>query len=191
MKRAPGCHCAILSCLSPRQSTADFASVASRNAHAHSTHPGKAGPENRYWVYSLRWLFSGFGLCSVSRLFENCMMIVKSYVDVQHCKTVVPTGSYSTVPRSQSLGIYCPHHSPRPCKLKLCNGLWNGLSDTTFVTECCFTKFSRALQNILSKFVYCRNRTFYANFKPKLCTCAQSHALGTFTKFQLAILTIT
>ena len=50
----------------------------------------------------------------------------------------------------------------------------------------CLTNVSRALQNILLKFVYCRNRTSCANFKLKLCTC-QSHALGTRTKFQLEI----
>ena len=54
----------------------------------------------------------------------------------------------------------------------------------------CFTNVSRALQGILSKFVYCRNRTSYENFKLKLCTRAQSPALGTRTKFQLEILTI-
>ena len=54
----------------------------------------------------------------------------------------------------------------------------------------CFTKVSRALQDILSKFVYYRNRTFDENFKLKLCTWAQSYALGTRTKFQLKILTI-
>ena len=35
-----------------------------------------------------------------------------------------------------------------------------------------FTNVWRALQNILSKFVYCGNSTCYANFKLKLCTCA-------------------
>ena len=54
----------------------------------------------------------------------------------------------------------------------------------------CFTNVSRALQDILLKFVYCRNRASYKNFKLKLCTCPQSHALGTHTKFQLEILTI-
>ena len=54
----------------------------------------------------------------------------------------------------------------------------------------CFTNVSRALQYILLKFVYCRNCSFYQNFKLKLCTCAQSMALGTPTKFQLEILTI-
>ena len=54
----------------------------------------------------------------------------------------------------------------------------------------CFTNVSRALQDILLKFVYCRNRSSYENFKLKLCTCAQSMALGTRTKFQLEILTI-
>ena len=29
------------------------------------------------------------------------------------------------------------------------------------------------------KFVYCRNQTSYENFKLRLCTCAQSIALGT------------
>ena len=52
------------------------------------------------------------------------------------------------------------------------------------------TKFSRAIQNILSKFVYCRNCTSYENFKPILCTCVQSHALDTRTQFQFEILTI-
>ena len=37
--------------------------------------------------------------------------------------------------------------------------------------------------------MYCRTRT-YENFKLKICTCAQSHALGTHTKFQFKILTI-
>ena len=54
----------------------------------------------------------------------------------------------------------------------------------------CFTNVSRALQNFLLKFVYRKNRTSYENFKLKLCMCAQSHALGTRTKFQLEILTI-
>ena len=54
----------------------------------------------------------------------------------------------------------------------------------------CFTNVSRALQDILLKFVYCRNRSSYENFKLKLCTCAQSMALGTRTKFQLEFLTI-
>ena len=54
----------------------------------------------------------------------------------------------------------------------------------------CFTNVLWALQNILSKFMYCRNRTSYENFKLKLCTCTQSHALGTFTQFQLEILAI-
>ena len=42
----------------------------------------------------------------------------------------------------------------------------------------CFTKISRALQNILLKFAHCRNRTSFENSKLKFCTCAQSHALG-------------
>ena len=54
----------------------------------------------------------------------------------------------------------------------------------------CFTNVSRALQDFLLKFVYCRNCSSYENFKLKLCTCAQSMALGTRTKFQLEILTI-
>ena len=38
--------------------------------------------------------------------------------------------------------------------------------------------------------MYCKNRSSYENFKLKLCTCDQSHALGKRTKFQLEILTI-
>ena len=57
-------------------------------------------------------------------------------------------------------------------------------------TRGCFTNVSRALQNIISKFPYSRHRTSYENFKLKLCTCAQSHALGTRRKLQLEVLTI-
>ena len=53
----------------------------------------------------------------------------------------------------------------------------------------CLTTVSRALQNVLLKFVYCRNRISGENFKLKLCTCAQSHAFDTRAKFQLEILT--
>ena len=42
----------------------------------------------------------------------------------------------------------------------------------------CFTNVSRALQDTLLKFVYCRNRSSYENFK-----------LDTRTKFQFEILT--
>ena len=54
----------------------------------------------------------------------------------------------------------------------------------------CFTDVSRALQKFFSKFVYCTNSTCDENFKLKLCTCAQSKALGTRTNFQIEILTI-
>ena len=56
--------------------------------------------------------------------------------------------------------------------------------------EGCFTKVSRALQNVLLKFVYSRNHTSYGNFKLKFCMCAHSHAMGTHTRFQLDNLTI-
>ena len=54
----------------------------------------------------------------------------------------------------------------------------------------CYFTVLRALQNIISKFMHYRNRTPYENFKLQLCTSAQSHALGTRTKFQLEIFTI-
>ena len=54
----------------------------------------------------------------------------------------------------------------------------------------CFTNVSRALQNIISKFVYYYSRISYENFKLKLCACAQSHVLGTRAKCQLEILGI-
>ena len=38
--------------------------------------------------------------------------------------------------------------------------------------------------------MYCTNSTCDENFKLKLCTCAQSPALGTRTNFQIEILTI-
>ena len=55
----------------------------------------------------------------------------------------------------------------------------------------CFTNVSRALQNIPSKFVSCRNHTFEKNSKLTICTWAQSHALSsTHTQFQFDILTV-
>ena len=53
-----------------------------------------------------------------------------------------------------------------------------------------FTNVSRALQNILSKFMHCRNCMSYENFMLKLSKCAQSRALGTGTIFRLEILII-
>ena len=54
----------------------------------------------------------------------------------------------------------------------------------------CYTNVSWALQNILSKFVYCRNRTSCEYFKLKLDMCAQSMDLGTRTKFRLEMLAL-
>ena len=71
-------------------------------------------------------------------------------------------------------------HPPGP---SLCPqpSLWSALA-----TGEGFTNVSRALQNILSKFVHYKNLYFlYKNFKLKLCTCAQRRALGMPTKFQL------
>ena len=47
----------------------------------------------------------------------------------------------------------------------------------------CFTNVSRALQNNLAKIYNARNDIYNENFMLKLCTCAQSMALGTRTKF--------
>ena len=52
----------------------------------------------------------------------------------------------------------------------------------------CFTNVSRALQNNLAKIYNARNHIYGENFKLKLCTCAQSMALGTSANFQLEIL---
>ena len=52
----------------------------------------------------------------------------------------------------------------------------------------CFSNVTGALQNNLAKIHNTGNHIYGENFKLKLCTCAQSHALGTRTKFQLEIL---
>ena len=52
----------------------------------------------------------------------------------------------------------------------------------------CFTNISRALQNNFAKIHNTGNHIYGEIFKLKLCTCAQSHALGTRSKFQLEIL---
>ena len=51
----------------------------------------------------------------------------------------------------------------------------------------CFTNVWCALQNNLAKLYNARNHIYGENFRLKLCTCAQSMALGTRTKFQLDI----
>ena len=53
----------------------------------------------------------------------------------------------------------------------------------------CFTNVPRALQNNLAKINHAGNHIYGENFKLKLCTGAQSVALGTRTKFQREILT--
>ena len=68
-------------------------------------------------------------------------------------------------------------------------GRWTGLVYSPFQKPGgCFTNVSRALQNNLAKIHNTRNHIYDQNFKLKLCTCAQSMALGTRTKFQLEIL---
>ena len=51
----------------------------------------------------------------------------------------------------------------------------------------CFTNVSRALQNNLVKIHNTGKHIYGENFKLKLCTWAQSHALGSRTKFKLEI----
>ena len=64
-----------------------------------------------------------------------------------------------------------------PCA-KIVPWLWSSFL-TFWVTGGCFTNVSRAP----------RNNIHAENFKLKICACAQSHALGTRTKFQLKIIT--
>ena len=55
----------------------------------------------------------------------------------------------------------------------------------------CFTNVSRALQQNLAKIYNAKNHIYDEYFKLKVCTCGQSMALTTRTKFQLEILTRT
>ena len=50
--------------------------------------------------------------------------------------------------------------------------------------------FHKLFKIFSPKIVYCRYCISYENFKFKLCTCAQSYALGTCIKFQLETLII-
>ena len=56
---------------------------------------------------------------------------------------------------------------------------WQGFLVCSWV---CFTNVSRSFQNIISKFMYCRNLISCENFKLTFCTCTQSHALCTCTQ---------
>ena len=59
---------------------------------------------------------------------------------------------------------------------------------TRLIPGGCFTNDSRAPQNNLAKIYNARNYICYENSKLKRCTCVQSMAWGTRTKFQLEIL---
>ena len=70
-----------------------------------------------------------------------------------------------------------------------------GILKTCCVQRCppprpgdCFTNVSRALQNNLAKIYNASNHIYSEKFKLELCTCTQSHALGTQTKCQLEML---
>ena len=54
----------------------------------------------------------------------------------------------------------------------------------------CFTDVSRALRDILSKFVYLRSSTCEEGVGRELCACVQGHALGSRTGFRLGVLAI-
>ena len=71
-----------------------------------------------------------------------------------------------------------------------CPGLLVSWFSGVLVSWCpggCFTNVWCALQNNLAKLYNARNHIYGENSKLKLCTCAQSMALGTRTKFQLDI----
>ena len=51
----------------------------------------------------------------------------------------------------------------------------------------CFTNILQAFQKNLAKIHNARNPIYGKNLKLKLCMCAQSHALGTRTTFQLDV----
>ena len=70
------------------------------------------------------------------------------------------------------------------------NFIFNGIAAELLLPGGCFSNVSRALQDNLSTFVYCRNCTSCENFKLELCTCAPNHSLDTLTKFQLENLNI-
>ena len=70
---------------------------------------------------------------------------------------------------------------------------YNGSESNLKLIDCvvpvdCFTNVSQAPQNILAKIHNTRNHIYGENFNLKICTCAQSKALGTRTKFQIEIL---
>ena len=74
------------------------------------------------------------------------------------------------------------------CRSSKVNNNSENISMGSLVPGGCITNVSRALQNNLAKIYNARNNIYAENFKLKLCTCAQSMALGTRTKFQLEIL---
>ena len=144
-------------------------------------------------------------LCRRNHQQNGFLDITVCYVNTPYClaKPIINTvvGRIFTLPM-QSVNSYC-------CKIGgYCMAEMKGvaiLSQHKFVNitvslNClwicswilwpagCFTNVLRALQNVLSKFVYCRYLSSAENFKVKLCMCAQSMALGTHTKFQIKIL---
>ena len=83
------------------------------------------------------------------------------------------------------MGQHAHSHGSAPSRQKAVT--WNR-NDQVQHAGGCFNSVSRVLQNNLAKIHNARNHFYGENFKLKICTCAQSMALGTHTKFQLEIL---
>ena len=102
-----------------------------------------------------------------------------------------PLGFYATIQSWPVVTRVSHHHAMFSVHLVLCFKChWPlNMKSSSDYSGGCFTNVSRALQNNLAKMYSSRNHIYGENFKLKLCTCAQSMALGTRTKFQLEILT--
>ena len=145
------------------------------------------------WIYLLDlqedWGLTGFIWYKTMALIKSCSKNVNK-CDNRACH---PGGHYWVFyPGTMSLNKWslCKTFEDQwlpnfiyecPMSKRVAGEIW--LHD--WVPGGCFTNVSRALQKNISKFVYCKNHTSYENLKLKLCMCAQSHALGTRTNFQL------
>ena len=130
-------------------------------------------------------------------VFENC---------VSENTATSPTGKWGNMPWKSDLLLVPACKSQHPVSLSLHSAsikwstqhmtrsdgtsschwpVHNDTTNTTWGPGGCFTNLSRALQDTLSKLVYCRNRTSYANFKLKFVRVSKAMLWAHVQSFSL------
>ena len=119
-------------------------------------------------------------------MFRGRLRNIRSNLAI--CNDTLHITMYSMlhIPSLEAIGLWKGYETLHP--IGCCHCLYDLLIYTVTEAGGCVTNVSRALQNNLAKIHNAENHIHGENFKLKLCTCAQSMALSTRTKFQHEIL---